>query len=136
MVLPLFVRSAEEGLRAVPSEYRMGAAALGMSQASTLLRITLPCAVPGLLVGLVLGVGRAIAETAALLFTSGYVDRMPRSLLDSGRALSIHIYDLAMNVTGAEKNAYSTALVLVAMLLAINAIAGLSGRLWLRRSMR
>jgi len=60
-----------------------------------------------------LGVGRALAETAALIFTSGYVDRAPSSLFDSGRALSLHIYDLAMNVAGAEANAYASALVLL-----------------------
>jgi phosphate transport system permease protein len=75
------------------------------------------------LVGLVLGIGRAIAETAALIFTSGYVDRMPESLLDSGRALSIHIFDLSMNVSGGDANAYASSLVLVILLLAINGIA-------------
>ena len=88
MVLPILIRSTEEGFRAVPSNYRLSAAALGLSRTTTLFHLLLPAAVPGLLVGLVLGVGRAIAETAALIFTSGYVDRMPESLLDSGRALS------------------------------------------------
>jgi phosphate transport system permease protein len=72
---------------------------------------------------LVLGIGRAIAETAALVFTSGYVDRMPESLLDSGRALSIHIFDLSMNVSGGDANAYASALVLVVLLLVINVTA-------------
>jgi phosphate transport system permease protein len=67
-----------------------------------------------------LGLGRAIAETAALIFTSGYVDRMPESLMDSGRTLAVHIYDLAMNVAGGNPNAYATALVLVGLLLIIN----------------
>lgn len=75
---------------------------------------------PGLVVGLLLSLGRAIAETAALIFTSGYVDRMPESILDSGRALSVHIYDLAMNVSGGEPHAYTSALVLVGFLLLIN----------------
>ena len=66
------------------------------------------------------GIGRAMAETAALIFTSGYVDRMPEALLDSGRALSVHIYDLAMNVPGGSQAAYATALVLVVLLLLIN----------------
>ena len=70
-----------------------------------------------------MGIGRAIAETAALIFTSGYVDRMPTSLLDSGRSLSIHIFDLSMNVTGGDANASGTALVLIILLLTINAIA-------------
>lgn len=123
MVLPILIRSTEEGFRAVPSNYRLSAAALGLSRTTTLFHLLLPAAVPGLLVGLVLGVGRAIAETAALIFTSGYVDRMPESLLDSGRALSIHIFDLSMNVSGGDANAYGSALVLVVLLLLINGTA-------------
>lgn len=123
MVLPLLIRSIEEGFRAVPDEYRLGAAALGLSRTSTLLHLLLPAAVPGLVVGLVLGMGRALAETAALIFTSGYVDRMPESLMDSGRALSIHIYDLSMNVSGGDPNAYASALVLILLLLGINGFA-------------
>lgn len=120
MILPILIRSTEEGFRAVPASYRLSAAALGLSPATTLVHLLLPAAVPGLLVGLVLGVGRAIAETAALIFTSGYVDRMPESLLDSGRALSVHIFDLSMNVSGGDANAYASALVLVILLLTIN----------------
>jgi phosphate transport system permease protein len=120
MSLPLLIRATEEGLRSVPGEYRMAAAALGMSRTRTIFRIVLPAATPGLAAGIVLGVGRAIAETAALIFTSGYVDRMPESWMDSGRSLSIHIYDLSMNVPGAESNAYASALILLAVLLAIN----------------
>lgn len=123
MVLPILIRSTEEGFRAVPVSYRLSAAALGLSRSTTLIHLLLPAAVPGLLVGLVLGIGRAIAETAALIFTSGYVDRMPESLLDSGRALSIHIFDLSMNVSGGDANAYASALVLVVSLLAINGTA-------------
>ncbi|MFO0779325.1 MAG: phosphate ABC transporter permease PstA [Nitrospira sp.] len=123
MVLPIVIRSTEEGFRSVPPHYRLSAAALGLSRTTTLVHLLLPAAVPGLLVGLVLGVGRAIAETAALIFTSGYVDRMPESLLDSGRALSIHIFDLSMNVSGGDANAYASALVLVILLLVINGTA-------------
>jgi phosphate transport system permease protein len=133
MVLPILIRTSEEGLRAVPREHRLAAAALGMTRARTLVAILLPQATPGLVVGLVLGIGRALAETAALLFTSGYVDRMPGSLLDSGRALSLHVYDLSMNVAGGEPNAYASALVLVASLLAINGAASWLADRFLRR---
>jgi phosphate transport system permease protein len=133
MVLPILIRSIEEGFRAVPTDYRLGAAALGLSRISTLLHLLLPAAVPGLVVGLVLGVGRALAETAALIFTSGYVDRMPESLLDSGRSLSIHIFDLSMNVSGGDANAYATALVLVTLLLVINGAASWLADRWLHR---
>ncbi len=127
MVLPIVIRSTEEGLRAVPPEYRLGGAALGMSRAATLFHLLLPAAAPGLVVGVVLGFGRAIAETAALIFTSGYVDRMPESVYDSGRSLSIHIFDLAINIPGGEPNAYATALVLVMILLVTNSAASLAG---------
>jgi len=135
MVLPILIRSTEEGLRAVPNEYRMAAAALGMTRSRTIFRVLLPAAVPALVVGLVLGIGRAVAETAALIFTSGYVARMPTSFLDSGRALSLHIYDLSMNVPGGEAKAYASALVLLALLLVLGSAAlGISDR-WLQRRM-
>jgi len=128
MALPIMIRTTEQAIRAVPDEYHYGAAALGLSRTTTLLRITLPSAAPALGAGLVLGIGRALAETAALIFTSGYVTRTPESLFDSGRAMSVHIYDLSMNVPGGNANAHATAAVLVAMLLVINTAA-----VWLTR---
>ena len=123
MILPILVRSAEAGLRAVPAELRQASAALGLTRLTTIRRILLPAALPGLVVGLVLGLGRALAETAALIFTSGYVTRLPGNLLDSGRSLSVHIYDLAMNVPGGESSAYATALVLILVLFVSNTLA-------------
>ena len=120
MVLPILIRTTEESFRAIASEQRLAAATLGLSQSTTILSILLPAATPGLLVGSILGLGRAIAETAALIFTSGYVDRMPESLMDSGRTLSVHIYDLAMNVPGGNATAYGTAVVLIGLLFMIN----------------
>jgi phosphate transport system permease protein len=131
MVLPILIRATEAGFRSAPQELRQGAAALGLSRTAALRHLLLPAAVPGLVVGLVLGIGRALAETAALIFTSGYVTRMPSSLLDSGRALSVHIYDLAMNVPGGEGNAYATALVLIVLLMAINGTASWAAEAWL-----
>ena len=133
MALPILIRSTEEGFRGVPDDYRRGAAALGLSRTATLIHLLLPAATPGLVVGLVLGIGRAVAETAALIFTSGYVDRMPRSLLDSGRALSVHIFDLAMNVPGGSPHAYASALVLLVLVLLINVTASQLGDRWLGR---
>ncbi|MEG3190940.1 phosphate ABC transporter permease PstA [Lysobacter sp. D1-1-M9] len=133
MVLPILIRSSEASLRSVPDDYRKAAAALGISQAAAIWRILLPAATPGLLVGLVLGIGRALAETAALLFTSGYVDRMPGSLMDSGRALSVHIYDLAMNVPGGTGPAYATAFVLIMLLAVINLVTSWTADRWLHR---
>ncbi|MGF1988582.1 MAG: phosphate ABC transporter permease PstA [Nostoc sp. ZfuVER08] len=131
MVLPILIRSTEAGLQAVLPEYRLGAAALGLSRTTTLGKLLLPAATPGLVVGLVLGIGRAIAETAALIFTSGYVERMPESLLDSGRSLSVHIFDLSMNVAGGDANAYACALVLLILLLLVNGMATWAAKFWL-----
>lgn len=120
MILPSLIRMTEESLRTVPERYRLNAAALGLSKTSLFLRVLLPLAAPALTAALIIGLGRALSETAALLFTSGYVLRMPESLFDSGRSLSVHIYDLAMNVPGGDINAYRSALVLVMVLLLLN----------------
>lgn len=120
MVLPILIRTVEESFRVISREQRLSAAALGLSKSTTIRTILLPGAIPGLLVGGILGLGRAMAETAALIFTSGYVDRMPKSLMDSGRSLAVHIYDLSMNVAGGNPHAYATALILVSLLFIIN----------------
>ena len=133
MLLPILISTADAGLRAVPDAHRLSAAALGMSRTTTLFRLLLPAASLSLAAGLLLGIGRAIAETAALLFTSGYVDRMPDSLLDSGRTLSIHIFDLSMNVPGGDARAHASALVLITSLLLINMAAMRLTAGWQRR---
>jgi len=130
MVLPLLIRTTAEGLRAVPASYRMGGAALGISKTAMLAHVLLPAAFPSLVVGSVLSLGRASAETAALIFTSGYVDRMPSSIWDSGRTITVHIYDLAMNVPGGNRNAYGAALVLLCLLFLINRSAALLADKW------
>lgn len=134
MILPLLVRTTEQGLRMVPDDWRRGAAALGMSRFSAVRIVLLPAAGAAVTAGLLLGLGRASAETAALIYTSGYVDRMPGSLLDSGRTLSVHIYDLAMNVAGGDKNAYASALVLIMFLIGVNAIAMFMSDFMLRKT--
>lgn len=134
MILPLLIRTTESSIRAVPQRYRYAAAALGFSKSRTMVRIVVPMASPGILVGTLLGLGRAIAETVVLVFTSGYVDRMPSSLLDSGRSLSIHIFDLSMNVPGGEAAAYGTAVVLVCVLFVINGAVLCLATLWKSRT--
>jgi phosphate transport system permease protein len=134
MVLPILIRTVEEGLQATPNEYRLAAAALGMSRGAALFHVLLPAATPAIVAGLLLGIGRAGAETAALIFTSGYVDRMPGSLFDSGRALSVHIYDLSMNVAGGDASAFSSALVLIMLLVIINSLAMSLAKHWQHKS--
>ncbi len=135
MVLPILIQTVEEGLQATPNEYRLAAAALGMSRGTALFHLLLPAAAPAIVAGLLLGIGRAVAETAALIYTSGYADRMPDSLFDSGRALSVHIYDLSMNVAGGDENAFTSALVLIVLLLIINSIVMSLAKHWLHRNL-
>ena len=127
LILPIVIRTTLIGLQGAPENLRPGAAALGMSRVSTIRHLLFPVAVPGIVVGTTLGISRALAETAALIFTSGYATRWPQNFGDSGRAISVHIYDLAMNVPGgAAKAASSALLLLVALLIAlliINTIA-------------
>ncbi|MCA8960201.1 MAG: phosphate ABC transporter permease PstA [Planctomycetes bacterium] len=125
MVLPFFIRTVEIGLRSVPRSQREAAHSLGLRPVAVVLRVVLPQARPAVLAGLILGLGRALSETAALVFTSGYSTRLPRSLWESGRTLSVHIYDLAGNVAGGEPAACATALVLVLLLFALNGITRL-----------
>jgi phosphate transport system permease protein len=131
MMLPILIRTTEAALIAVPDDWRRAGAALGISRIQLLRKVLLPYAAPAISAGLLLAIGRAIAETAALIFTSGYVDRMPSSLMDSGRALAVHIYDLSMNVLGGDKAAYGTALVLIGLLVVINVSANLLTERWM-----
>ena len=133
MVLPVVIQTTYAGLRSAPDELRLGAAALGLSRTSTLWHLLFPAATHGVVAGLLLSLGRAMAETAALIFTSGYATRMPESLLDSGRTLSVHIYDLALNVTGGESRAYASACLLLATLLIINLTTSTLAEAWLRK---
>ncbi|MBL4606283.1 MAG: phosphate ABC transporter permease PstA [Pseudomonadales bacterium] len=132
MILPVFIRTCESGLSAVNNDWRKGALALGLSRSATVWHILLPAAAPAIVTGLILGIGRATAETAALIFTSGYVDRMPESVMDSGRSLAVHIYDLSMNVTGGDDAAYASAFVLITLIILLNTFAQAGVNRWLK----
>jgi phosphate transport system permease protein len=123
MILPVIVRTTLMAFQELPSSLRSSSAALGLAQYTILWKILLPSALPSLMVGITLGVGRALAETAALIFTSGYATRWPSSPLDSGRALSVHIYDLAMNIPQGGAPASASTLVLLVILFSFNGIA-------------
>ena len=120
MVLPLFIRTTEQALVSCPKAYRQAAEALNLSSFGFVTRILLPTSSRGISAALIISIGRALAETAVLIFTAGYVTRMPSSWMDSGRSLSVHIYDLSMNVPGGQANAATTALVLVLIIVFIN----------------
>jgi len=133
MVLPLFVRTAEQAFRSCPQHYRQTALALDITHSGFIKRVLLPVSIGGIAVGLILSIARALAETAVLIFTAGYVSRMPDSIMDSGRALSVHIYDLSMNVPGGQENAATTALVLVFIIVLINILARFLSHHWQAR---
>ncbi|MEI8027905.1 MAG: ABC transporter permease subunit [Pseudomonadota bacterium] len=122
MIWPYMTRAFEETFASIPKDVYLQSLSLGFSSYTYFRKIIFVPCLPGMMLGVVLALSRALAETSALLFTSGYSDRMPESLLDSGRVLSIHILDLAMNVTGGDQNSYASGLVLVIFLLVINSI--------------
>ncbi|MDL5034670.1 phosphate ABC transporter permease PstA [Pelomonas sp. APW6] len=126
MILPTLARGFALALESLGPTYRMAGAALGLDRLTVLHRISIPVALPALTGAVLLALTRAVAETAVLLFTSGYSDRMPQALFDSGRSVSVHVYELATNVPGGMRNAYGAALVLVALLMLISAVTQLS----------
>ncbi len=133
MALPLFISTVEKGFSSTPSNYRLVGRSLGISKFTMIKSIIIPYALPSIFVGTVLSIGRALAETAALIFTSGYVDRLPESIFDSGRALSIHIYDLSMNVPGGDINAYKSAFVLISLIILSNTTINIILNKWYRK---
>lgn len=124
MTLPLILRTTEEALKAVPDAYREGSFGLGAGRLRTVLRVVLPSAVPGILAGVILAIGRIVGETAALIFTAGTVAELPKSLLSSGRTLSVHMYVLSNEGLYMDQ-AYATAVILLVVVFAINALSGL-----------
>ncbi len=129
MVLPTLIRATEESLKTVPMAYREGSLSLGATKWQTIVRVIIPCCKPGILTGLILGIGRAIGETAAVMLTVGGSLRVPTSLFDSTRTMSVHLYVLAAEGLSQEKT-YATAALLIIIVLLINTAANLiSGRL-------
>ncbi len=123
MILPLIMRTTEEALKAVPDTYREGSFGLGAGRLRTVFRIVLPSAVPGILSGIILAIGRIVGETAALIYTAGSVAVIPESLLDSGRTLSVHMYVLSNEGLHTDQ-AYATAVILLIIVMLINWLSG------------
>ena len=122
MVLPTIIRTTEEALLAVPDSYREGSFGLGAGKLRTIFKIILPAAVPGILSGVILAIGRIVGETAALIYTSGTVADMSTSLMDSARTLSVHLYCLLSEGLFTNQ-AYATAVVLLVLVVGINALS-------------
>ena len=122
MILPLVIRTTEEALIAVPDMYREASFGLGAGKLRTIFRIILPAAVPGILSGVILSIGRIVGETAALIYTSGTVAQTATDLTKSGRTLAVHMYSLSREGLHMDE-AYATALVLLILVVLINAIS-------------
>lgn len=119
MVLPVIMRTTEEALLSVPDSYREGSFGLGAGKLRTVFRIVLPSAVPGILSGVILAIGRMVGETAALIYTAGTVTDLPKSVFSSGRTLAVHMYTLAREGFHTSQ-AYATAVVLLLIVVGIN----------------
>lgn len=123
MILPLIMRQTEEALKAVPDSFREGSFGLGAGKLRTVFRIVLPSAVPGILAGVILAIGRIVGETAALMYTAGTVAQVPSSVMGSGRTLALHMYTLASEGLYMDQ-AYATAVVLLVLVVGINTLSG------------
>ena len=124
MVLPTIMRTTEEALLAVPDSYREGSFGLGAGRLRTTFKVVLPSAVPGILSGVILAIGRIVGETAALIYTAGTVPEVPESLLDSTRTLAVHMYTISTEGLYIDQS-YATAVVLLVMVLLINSLSAL-----------
>lgn len=123
MVLPLIMRTTEEALLAVPDSFREGSFGLGAGRLRTVFQVVLPTAVPGILSGVILAIGRIVGESAALIFTAGTNPVVPNSLFASTSTLSVHMYTLLTEGLHTPQ-AYATAVVLLVVVIGINALSG------------
>lgn len=133
MILPTLIRATEESLKTVPMSYREGSLSLGATKWQTIIKVILPCCKAGVLTGLILGMGRAIGETAAVMLTIGGSMRMAESLLDPTRTMALHLYMLASEGVSEEKT-YATAALLIIIVLIINTIANQISRKMIKLS--
>lgn len=126
MILPIIITTSREALESVPHSFREVSYSLGVSKWQTIRRIVLPNAIPGILTGTILGLGRAAGETAPILFTVAafYLPQLPKSLFDQAMALPYHLYVISTQVPNVdEKIRYGTALVLLILVLFMNLVA-------------
>jgi phosphate transport system permease protein len=122
MVLPTIIRTTEEAIRAVPVAYREVSYGLGASRWQMVRTVVLPNALPGIITGVILSFGRAVGETAAVIFTAGTALNLPTSALAPTRTMAVHFYILAVEGISLSK-AYATGAVLIVMILLINVVA-------------
>lgn len=122
MVLPLIIRTTEEALLSVDDNLREASFALGAGKLRTIFKVILPVAIPGILSGIILSIGRIIGETAALIYTLGTASKIPNGLFASGRTLSLHMYLLSTEGFHVDES-YATGVILLIIILIINALS-------------
>lgn len=122
MVLPTIMRTTEEALLAVPDSFREASFALGAGKIRTIFKIVLPSAMPGILSGVILAIGRMVGETAALLYTSGAVASVAKGVMSPGRTLAIHMYTISSEAFHTNQT-FATAVVLLVIVFILNALA-------------
>jgi phosphate transport system permease protein len=122
MILPTIIRTSEEAIRSVPSLYREVGFSLGATKWQTITRTVFPSALPGIATGIILSVGRCVAETAAVILTAGSTLQMPTSLFSPTRTMAVHFYILAREGISME-NAFGTAALLIILIFLINVVA-------------
>mgnify|MGYP004655329679 CR=1 FL=1 len=127
MVLPLIIRTTEEALLAVHDSYREGSFGLGAGKMRTVFRVILPTAVPGIMSGVILAIGRIVGESAALIFTAGTYRAVPESLMDSTATLTVHMY-IQSNEGLHTDQAFASAVILLALTFIINLASDLIER--------
>jgi len=124
MILPTIIRTSEESIKSIPFTYREGSYALGATKWQTIYKVIIPTALPGIVTGIILSIGRAIGETAAVLLTAGSALGVPKSIFDPARSMSVHLYILASEGLS-KQNTFATATVLIIVVLLINFIANI-----------
>lgn len=122
MVLPLIIRTTEEALLSVDDSLREASFALGAGKLRTIMKVVIPVAIPGILSGVILSIGRVIGETAALMYTLGTASKIPSGLFSSGRSLSLHMYLLSTEGFHVDES-YATGVILLIIILVINALS-------------
>ncbi|MCT4606434.1 MAG: phosphate ABC transporter permease PstA [Marinisporobacter sp.] len=133
MILPTLIRATEESIKTVPRSYREGSLALGATKWETIVKVVLPSSISGILTGLILGIGRAVGETAAVMLTAGSSLGVPKTVMDPARTMSVHLYLLASEGLSKEKT-FATASVLIILVLCINFLANMIANKYMKNT--
>lgn len=124
IILPVIIRTTEEALKSVPDSYREASLGLGATKIQTLYKVIVPSAIPGILAGMILSIGRVIGESAAILLTAGTVAKFPKDIFSSGRTLTVQAY-LVTKEAGAIDQACAVGIILIVLILILNTVARL-----------